>query len=194
MLSLQKCGVFKDSCDVFSNNDKIVKLYTWALYLKELKTYNWSWRKTNKIVHKQLQNWTLVQYYIFSRFYWLEMCGLVTCRQTTRSCTRKGENESKKMPFEMEAAQTYILPTLLTLLPLPTLALLALLTLPSLVHFLHCWHWGSSKLFWDYTGLFGHLNEAFQGDLIMNSWFGYMDGTADEEFGKCFTSARFPTL
>ena len=41
------------------------------------------------------------------------MCGLVTCRQTTRSCTRKGENESKKIPFEMEVAQTYRLPTLL---------------------------------------------------------------------------------
>ena len=54
---------------------------------------------------------------------------MVTCRQTTRSCTRKGENESKKKPFEMEVAQTYRLPTLLpllTLLPLPTLlALLA---------------------------------------------------------------------
>ena len=31
---------------------------------------------------------------------------------------------------------------------------------------------GSSKLFGDYTGLFGHPNKAFQGDLIMNSWFG----------------------
>ena len=79
----------------------------------------------------------------------------------------------------MEVPQTYRLPTLPTLLTLLTLlttlhALLApgtantafagsLLTLLT---------GGSSKLFGDYTGLFGHPNKAFQGDLIMDSWFG----------------------
>ena len=39
-LSLQKCGVCKNSCDVFSDNGKIVKLYTWALYLNSEGTEN----------------------------------------------------------------------------------------------------------------------------------------------------------